>query len=216
MNLPTLQIIRYKLADLIPDLKNPNHMEADRYALLVSSIRKLGFLQPIVVEPVGDGSGRAYIRDGHHRTRAIGELGYDEIDTIHGTKDSAPHIGKAIQLAMNRLRGELNLSQVAVELEALSRAGWSTEELTITGFNPTEVNDLLDSQRIPDDAIDGAASVMEPPEPSPSEEAKTFLLEIAFPDRKAMSRAKRVLRKASGGGSLTDGLIHLIAEYEGR
>lgn len=205
-----LDIHYYALGDLLPRAGNPNHMTDEQYRLLVSSIRKLGFLEPIVVEPLGDGKAR--IADGEHRARALAELGATRAPCVHGTAGAAEDIARAIRIAKNRIRGSLNLSEVASELSDLRNAGWSVEDLTATGFGVDEVNDLLQAMKpLEQDIVDGAGGVATIDAREEGEEPKAYSLEILFEDRKAMAKARRALRKAAGvGGTLADGLIALL------
>src|SRR5262245_52239332 len=68
-------IVELDSADIDDAPVNPNRMSPDKYGALVRAIKRLGFLQPLVVEARSDG--RFTMRDGHHRRRALVELGMD-------------------------------------------------------------------------------------------------------------------------------------------
>lgn len=202
----------YKVSDiavglLVEAADNPNSMDAQQLEMLGHAIKKVGFLQPALVRQLP--AGRYEIIDGHHRIKAARELGYTDIPcVVLDNSDDAKAV--ALRIGMNRLRGELNLAAVARELDKLVEAGWGTDDLGLTGFNPDEVEDLLESLNLQaeDDVlgqkIDGPEADDAPPDP--------FVLEITFADRDTFKRAKAGLKRAAGSGDLSKGLMRLLGE----
>lgn len=198
-----LRIERVPIEELIEPDKNPNQMGAEEYRLLVGAVRRVGFLQPILARPEGS---KLRIVDGVHRYRAAQETGMKLVPVVVGAFDDDEAM--ALQIGMNRLRGELDLAKVAESMNELADIGWSRDDLTLTGFAADEVDALLRSvETETEDEILAGTSSPEPEEPVD----KTYLLEIAMPDVKSLRAARRRLKKL-GGGDLAKGLLALLEE----
>lgn len=197
-------------ASLHEPARNPNHMSDDMFRQLVADIRTLGFLQPVLVEEMDS---RLVIVDGCHRVRAAKELKLPAIPIIVGDFSKNPDLTRVVQIGMNRLRGELNLSEVAATVADLVSRGWETESLQLTGFRPDELEDLLATTRKRDqDLMNTPLGNMDEPEPKPADTAGPgAVLELKFRSKSDLTKAKRALRKAAAGGELADGLLALIA-----
>lgn len=202
----------YNIQNIAVDLlmeatDNPNSMDEQQLSMLETAIKKVGFLQPVLVRPLT--AGRYEIVDGHHRVKAARRLGYTDLPcVVLNESDDAKAV--ALRIGMNRLRGELNLAAVARAVDGLVDAGWSMDDLALTGFNPDEVDDLLESLKLQDEddvlgqKIEGPEADDGPPDP--------FVLEITFSDRDEFKRAKAGLKRASGGKDLSRGLMRLLGE----
>lgn len=210
MNLETLTL-RDAVLDpiLLRDAaENPNKMEPEQLSMLAEAIRRKGFLQPILVRPVGD---QYEIIDGHHRTRAAREVGLTEIPCLVATNCSDED-ASALRIGMNRFRGELDLASTARLMQGLIDKGWKLDDLTITGFSGDEVADLVRSLRVEevdikvfDEGLDDVG------DDAPA--AKPFTLEILFTNRDDLKRAKKALKKAAGkSGDFAKGLLRLIGD----
>lgn len=215
------EIVRIDIDALAPREKNPNKMTDEQFALLVGAIKRVGMIQPLLVrypedEPISGRDGRgavAYqIVDGYHRWKASKEAGLKTVDCVVVESDEDEAI--ALQIGMNRLRGELDLHGVAVSLGELRADGWSELDMTLTGFELGEIKDLLGTLATgsPDDLPKGAAASVESEE-KPSDAPESFALEILFGSKKAMQGAKRKLKKL-GGGDLATGLLALLDKDE--
>lgn len=189
-----------------PAPNNPNVMELERYAALVESIRRFGFLQPLLVRPHPDDSRRFIACDGHHRARAAAEVGLASIPVIVVNATEAE--ANALQVAMNRLRGELDLAATASILDELRTAGWSAADLGVLGFTLDEVSDLLASLDSDPDILPTSVEA-----PDDDNAAPSFVLEIEFENAEQMRVAKRALKRAAGKGQpLARGLLKLLEE----
>ena len=89
------------LAKLQPNVWNPNVMSAEMYRKELSSLRKFGYVNPMLVRHKGSGY---EIIDGEHRWRALHELGYDEVEVtiIEGIGDEE---AKQLTIVLNETRG---------------------------------------------------------------------------------------------------------------
>ena len=130
------KILEVQLSQIKEADTNPNFMAPEKFERLKNGIEQNGFLQPILVSPNKDGT--YTIVDGHHRFKAARDLGMPEIPCVLRTlgKDKK----KVEAIAMNNLRGELNLTMVANDLADLVNSGWEIPDLEITGFSNDEID----------------------------------------------------------------------------
>jgi ParB-like chromosome segregation protein Spo0J len=191
---------------------NPNVMDGQTFELLLEAISKVGFLQPVLVKP--DSNGGFVIVDGVHRYKAAKKLGMDEIpcviaDTVTD-KNSA-----AVQIGMNRMRGELDLSVVSAQIAELNDSGWSIDQLTITGFSSEELDELVKAARQSAEDIMASTTLTEEDaeEEQDAKEKREFSLELTFSSKQDLNTVKKALRKAAGkDGCLGDGLLSILAQ----
>lgn len=204
--LPHFQI---KISDLVgtPDEQNANKMSDEDFALLVNSIDQNGFLQDILVQRRPDG--KWDIVDGNHRVKAAKKAGYTAVTAIEW--DGTAEMKRVLGLSMNRLRGDLNLGIAARTMNELADAGWTAQELTLTGFSVDDIEKLLKTAvASAEEILEGqAGELVEPAEPTESE--GPFILELVFADKAEMQKAKRGLRKVVGKGrELSEALLVLL------
>jgi ParB/RepB/Spo0J family partition protein len=92
---------------------NPNVMSYTKFKKLVSNIERTGLYEPIVVRPHPKEKDMFEIINGHHRVKAISQLGYKEANCIVWNVDDAE---TAILLTtLNRLRGS-DIASKKIEL----------------------------------------------------------------------------------------------------
>lgn len=142
-----------------PSPDNPNQMDDETLAALKDDIRRRGFIQPILVRPVGEG--RYRLIDGEHRWRVLGELGAETVPCVVEEVDETS--AKVRMLTMNRLRGEfvpVRLAHLLADLanrvqpdEIGKRLGMSKAELAelldLGGWEPAQVAPELDTELMP-------------------------------------------------------------------
>jgi len=201
--------VRLDTIDEAPD--NPNVMEPEMYVRLVEAIRRFGFLQPVLLKETEND--RFEIVDGHHRIRAARELEYEFVSAVVvDQEDDAHALAEVLRVGMNKLRGELDLSGVGRILADLEKNGWAMDDLVLSGFNESEINDLIDTvTRDPGEDLSGMGGApppdLDPPPPRP------FLIEILFSSREEYQQARKGLRRAAGkGNELSVGLLRLLGE----
>lgn len=73
------RISRIPIDRLVVHPDNPNRMSKGNFAKLVRNIERTGRYEPLVVRPKNDGF---QIINGHHRRRALQELGYTTADAV--------------------------------------------------------------------------------------------------------------------------------------
>lgn len=198
-------ILSIPVSSLVIRSINPNVMEPEQYALLVKSIQKMGFLQPILVRPLDDGSFE--VIDGAHRTRAAKEIGLAEVLAV--VRSTEEDDAALLQIGMNRLRGSVDIGKAADVITELTKDGYSLEELTVTGFTTEELDEMVRQASLTTEDVLGSGAADVPPEDSDSTPLVT--MELEFSSSEDMKRAKRALRKAAGKGNpLSEGLLKMI------
>jgi DNA modification methylase len=144
----TMEIVIWPIDRLIPYARNPRKNDAvvDRMA---ASIREFGFKIPCLVRSDGE------IVDGHLRVKAAKKLRLTEVPVILCDEWSEAQV-KAFRLMVNRsvTWADWDDELLALELQELNEADF---DLSLTGFDPKELDDLL-----LDDADDDKANEIPP------------------------------------------------------
>ena len=128
MNKPRLafepRTLRLKVSDLVPVRIIKEHAKLKRYATILSSIKEVGVIEPIVVYPLSRNSGKFLILDGHLRCEVLKELGMPETDCIVSTQEeSFTYNARVNRLApIQEHRMILTAIQKGVSEERLARA----------------------------------------------------------------------------------------------
>jgi ParB/RepB/Spo0J family partition protein len=210
------QVRPIELDQLSEAATNPNSMAPESFAMLKEAIRRAGFLQPVlvrtaVVRTEGGVDALGYeIIDGHHRVAAARELAYASVPCVVVEADDATTL--ALRIGMNRMRGELNLSAVAVAMGDLQTSGWKLDDMSLTGFSADEAADLLASLKLNEDDVLGKGKIELDDTPLDTA-APMFLLEIHFTDRAEFKKARAGLKRAAGkSADLGKGLLRLLGE----
>ncbi len=173
---------------------NPNTMEPKHLEALVNAMRRVGFLQPVLVRKLEPPEG-AYTHeliDGHHRHEAAQRAGLSQVPAIVVDFDS--DLAAALQIGMNRLRGELDLLGCANSMSKLHGEGWSLEELTLTGFDLDECRTMLE---LATSAADPEADLLGEPPALPEKRGRGGkpVIELEFLDKDEMLETRKALRK---------------------
>ena len=116
---------KLKINTLRPNEYNPNEMTESILNHLVAELKRIGFLQPILVNKKG------IIIDGEHRWLAAQEAGLKEVPVIE--VDMSEKEAKLTTVNMNQIKGELNPLKFAELLTDL-RKDFKLEDLSET-FN---------------------------------------------------------------------------------
>lgn len=199
-----------------PDPENANRMAPDMVATLAGAIQRLGFTQPVLVRSMGDGTYR--VIDGHHRMMAAQQAGLDAVPGV--VVDCSDAEARALQLGMNRLRGEVDLVLAAKQVTSLFSEGWQLHDVLLTGFSSDEVDALLraSTPRNDDDPLKNGLPAMirdEDAQEEDEEQEKAWALEVCFDSKETLERVKRALKKHAGkGGDMADGLLSVLGLEE--
>lgn len=223
-----VSVINVEIGDIQPAEDNPNVMTEEEVASLERGVSELGFLQPLLVRHLPDemlgtapaaGTPRYEIIDGHHRFEVAKKLEMPIIPCVL-VEDMSEEQVRITRIAMNKNRGELDLTATGRHLRALA-ADYELDlsALTLTGYSESEVKDLLRTEG--DMTVTSGDFELElPPEIDDADDDapaadKLFSLELTFKDRETLKRVKRRLKKASGKAKdMAEGLLRLIGEDE--
>lgn len=191
---------------------NPNKMDADTYRSLVHVISTTGSVQPILCWK--DQQGQVNLIDGVHRLRAHAEL---DIPTIYAVvlDDCSKAKAKALRIALNKLRGSLDLNVVQQHIQDLVHLdNWSMDDALLTGFGAGDIREML--QALPEVTLDASVSDPEPTQAEVTDEEGAWEVIIdGFSSKSAFVKARTKLKRLSGKGQpLAVGLSLLLAAYE--
>lgn len=200
------EIKNLAVAELHDAVENPNEQTDEQLASLTAFMDSVGFLQPLHVRPLD--SGGYEIIDGHHRAAAARKLGIEQLPAV--VEEMGDEQAMLRRIGLNKHRGQLNLGITGKHLKELNDLGWDVDRLLITGFDASEISDLLEFS-VP--VVEETPKAVAMPEEEPNEVEKPQVLELEFRNSEEKRRAKRALQKAAGkGGSLGDGLLRLLVE----
>lgn len=132
------------LDDLEENPNNPNVMSAPIYELLKAGIKKK-FKDPIIVRPGGDG--KFLIEDGHHRKRALRELGYTVAPCVIVTGDDELDLSA---LMLNKIKGRLDPSKLGALLLGLRESYSAGDLVKTTGFSSQDLERYASVLSIPE------------------------------------------------------------------
>jgi len=138
-----MQIELINIDRLVPYDGNPRHNQAsvDKVA---ASIKEFGWQQPIVTDSA------MVIIAGHTRLLAARQLGLKEVPVYVADNLTAAQV-KAYRIADNRLHEDAGWDNelLAIELDQIKDTGF---DLELIGFNPQELEALLDKDHKTDSA----------------------------------------------------------------
>lgn len=134
--LPSLTVDDVPIDRLHPDPANPRRISDDELEALTRSLRKFGFVQPVLARR-DDG----IVVGGHQRLVAARRLGIPTVPVIW--LDLPPEQARLLGLALNKISGswdEQLLARLLADLQATPDL-----DLSLSGFGEDEVHDLLRS-----------------------------------------------------------------------
>jgi ParB-like chromosome segregation protein Spo0J len=140
-----MQTVQRRIADLKMADYNPRQITDTDMASLVNSIREFGFVEPVVVNKDNTVVG------GHQRLRAAQQLSIEEVPVVY--VDLPKKKEKILNLALNRIHGDWDMSKLSVVLEELKLG--NGDELQMTGFSELEIGNLLAPDRPLEDEWEG-------------------------------------------------------------
>jgi DNA modification methylase len=128
------------VAELIPYVNNSRTHSDEQVAQIAASIKEFGWTNPILIDEQNS------IIAGHGRLMAARKLGMDKIPCIE-VKNLTEAQKKALIIADNKLalNAGWNNDLLKLELENLQELGF---DLDILGFDPDELNALLEPEQI--------------------------------------------------------------------
>jgi ParB-like chromosome segregation protein Spo0J len=160
------------ISELLAAPYNPRQIGEEDFAALVESIKRFGFVVPVVFN-----TRTGWLVSGHQRVKAAAQLGMTEVPTLEIDIDEDQE--KLLNVAMNRIRGKFDAEKLSTIFEELIGAG---EEVEITGFDALEVAEI--------NAMLGSTPVDNP----------TFLQLVVRLSKKDAVEVKEALRAAKKAG----------------
>jgi ParB family chromosome partitioning protein len=115
----TNQIQSIALDRLVAHPDNPNRMSKTNFKKLIRNIERTGRYEPLVVRPAPQQPDFYQIINGHHRKRALQELGYKKADSI--IWDINDEDADIMLTTLNRLGGSDILEKKLVLLKRLNQ-----------------------------------------------------------------------------------------------
>lgn len=131
-----MKIISKKIDDLLASEYNPrkdlqpNDLE---YKSIKNSIEKFGYVQPIIL------NSNNVVVGGNQRLKVLKELGYKNVECVLVDLDENEE--KALNIALNKIDGVWDDEKLKNILNDLHKVEF---DLNFTGFNPNELDDLLE------------------------------------------------------------------------
>lgn len=133
------------LTDLVGASYNPRTMPADEMAALMRSLREFGFVEPVVARAED-----YLILGGHQRVAAMHRIvDEDKLDSsevevpvvlVKGITDAR---AKILNVALNKISGEWDFDKLGDLLASLTEDGLTVEDMTLSGYDATEIGDIL-------------------------------------------------------------------------
>lgn len=125
-----------KLAELHPAEYNPRKAlkpgDAE-YEKLKRSLSEFGFVEPLIWNRT-----TGNVVGGHQRLTVLADLGYTEAECVVVELDE--HKEKALNVALNKIQGAWDTDKLAALLSDLDASAY---DVTLTGFDSTEIDELM-------------------------------------------------------------------------
>ena len=128
-----------KLAELNPAPYNPNYMDKTQTKQLSQSIDTWGYLDPIIVN-----KRNMVVVGGHQRLTKLLQKGIIEEDVVLVDLDTNNE--KALNLALNKIKGQFDETKLQTLIEDLELEGFDVE---LTGFQNSELESLFPEEKLP-------------------------------------------------------------------
>jgi ParB-like chromosome segregation protein Spo0J len=125
------------IGKLIAHPGNPNRMSKRSFARLVRNIERTGRYEPLVVRRQGD---CFQIINGHHRCRALQQLGYETVDAVIWDVDDAE--ADILLTTLNRLGGSDVLEKKLALLDRINRDMHAREMAKLLPFTRSQIEKL--------------------------------------------------------------------------
>lgn len=138
-----MRLEKIDIEKLEPNPWNPNEMTEEMLSNLSLEIKRVGYLQPILVRPHKEG--KYQIIDGEHRWIAMKRSGAKEMECVVVELDDTT--ARTVTLNMAKLRGETNLLKYAQVIRDLEKE-IPLKELELVLYTPEDelmmVKDLVE------------------------------------------------------------------------
>lgn len=143
-----MQIIRKNISELTPAPYNPRKdiQSGDpEYEKLKRSLQEFGYVEPVIWNET-----TGHIVGGHQRLKVLSELGESEIDCVIVNMPETQE--KALNIALNKISNNWDMDKLNAVLEDLQD---TDIDITLTGFDLSEIDKLLEDKEIDEDSYFG-------------------------------------------------------------
>ena len=125
------------------------------YEKLKRSLEEFGYVEPVIWNKT-----TSHVVGGHQRLKVLLDMGITEVECVVVEMDAEKE--KALNIALNKISGDWDKDKLALLISDLQGADF---DVSLTGFDPTELDDLFkDSLKdgIKDDDFDVDAELQKP------------------------------------------------------
>ncbi len=140
MNIQKIKIEELKHADYNP--RKTLQPTDEEYKKIKKSIEHFGYVDPIIIN--SDNT----IIGGHQRATVMKDMGYKEVECV--IVDLSKEDEKALNIALNKISGEWDISKLGVLLEELNTIG----VMVLTGFDSEEYSKMFGIEEVKEDNYD--------------------------------------------------------------
>lgn len=130
-------VMSIQINKLIDHPNSPNRMSKRNFTRLVRNIEWTGRYEPLVVRRHGDSF---QIINGHHRCRALKQLGYEAVDAIVWEVDDAE--ADILLCSLNRLKGSDVLDKKLSLLDRINRGMSAREMAKLLTYTRSQIEKL--------------------------------------------------------------------------
>lgn len=133
---PELVVENKLISELKPAGRRVRKLNNKQIARQIRSIKTYGFVLPILIDSTGK------IIDGHSRVEAAKQMGLKQVPCIRINHLSKEEV-RALRIALNKIQetGSWDEGALKLEFEYLLEFG---VDLTVTGFEPVEIDTVLE------------------------------------------------------------------------
>ena len=134
------QVQSIALDKLVAHPDNPNRMSKAKFAKLIRNIERAGRYEPLVVRPCPQKPDCFQIINGHHRWRALRELGYKTAEAlVWDVNDQDTDI---LLVTLNRLGGSDVLEKKLALLKRLNKTAFDGRTAELAKLLPQKANQI--------------------------------------------------------------------------
>jgi len=183
---------------------NPNRMSKSNYSKLVRNIELSGRYEPLVVRPHPKERGHYQIINGHHRCRALKELGYEQIQCVVWEIDDEQT--DVLLATLNRLGGTDELDKKLELLKRLNKRYAAKELSKLLPQTKKQIEKLLNFKAVQAPAVTSVKPFAQP---------MVFFLSEAQREvvDKAVSLAREKVDGDSKAAKRASALVKIASDY---
>ena len=191
-----LTVVEIGVEELTPNPWNPNRMSEAMRGKLKAYLQREGFVEPLVVRPIGGGF---QILGGFHRWEIAKELGYRTVPCV--LVDVDDQRAKVLTINLNEMKGQSLPSLLASLIHDLSKERTLEDLEHQLPYSIAELKDSLDLLKIPE-GLDAFLKEESERQAKERPQILTFVVEDADVVEQAIEAAKRDHGVATRGAAL--------------